>query len=220
MRSQAGRALYLYWNEVRAGRVAPQRFEIEPSRFSAFLPDTFILERVSPTSLRFRLAGTRMVSAFDMEFRGGNFLDLFASADHPAVTSSMNSVARHGSVAQFTLETKGSAGTGLTFECIVMPLQHRGTAIDRFLGTLAPLDPPEWIDTVKFVPDRLVDHILIWPDSKPKSLMTDSPRQAPFGPHIRHSKIVRFDRRQFRVYDGGLADSAPTPSNVKPLRTD
>jgi hypothetical protein len=36
----------------------------------------------------------------------------------------------------------------------------------------------------------------------------DSQRQAPFKPHIRKSRIVRSDRRQFRVYDGGLNDPA------------
>jgi len=29
--------LYSYWNEVRRGRIAPQRLEIEPSRIAAIL---------------------------------------------------------------------------------------------------------------------------------------------------------------------------------------
>ncbi len=42
-------------------------------------------------------------------------------------------------------------------------------------------------------------------------------RQAPFAPHIRKARIVRSDRRQFRVYEGGLGasdlpDHADTPS--------
>ena len=38
--------LYSYWNEVRAGRLAPQRLEIEPSRIAGVLAETFMLERV------------------------------------------------------------------------------------------------------------------------------------------------------------------------------
>ena len=34
-------------------------------------------------------------------------------------------------------------------------------------------------------------------------------RQAPFLPHIRKARIVRSDRRQFRVYDGGLNTPEP-----------
>ena len=51
---------------------------------------------------------------------------------------------------------------------------------------------------------RLVAHELIWPDGRPHSVVDKVDRQVPFLPHIRTARIVRADRRQFRVYDGGL----------------
>ena len=54
MREVITQALYGYWNEIRAGRLAPKRFEIEPSLIAGILPDTFILERVDNDTSRFR----------------------------------------------------------------------------------------------------------------------------------------------------------------------
>ena len=43
--------LYGYWNELRAGRLAPQRLEIEPSRIAGILSETFMLERIDAGTL-------------------------------------------------------------------------------------------------------------------------------------------------------------------------
>ena len=45
MKQRTIQTLYAYWNELRAGRIAPRRLEIEPSRISSILPETFMLER-------------------------------------------------------------------------------------------------------------------------------------------------------------------------------
>ncbi|MEQ1673140.1 MAG: PAS domain-containing protein, partial [Hyphomicrobium sp.] len=42
MREAITQKLYTYWNDIRAGRLAPKRFEIEPSQIASMLPDTFI----------------------------------------------------------------------------------------------------------------------------------------------------------------------------------
>ena len=75
MKQKTSQILFAYWNEVRGSRVAPRRFEIEPSRISEILPETFILERLDRETYRFRLAGTRICEEFGQELRGTNFLD-------------------------------------------------------------------------------------------------------------------------------------------------
>ncbi len=45
MKQRTIQTLYAYWNELRAGRVAPRRLEIEPARIGSILPETFMLER-------------------------------------------------------------------------------------------------------------------------------------------------------------------------------
>jgi len=65
--------LYGYWNEVRAGRLAPQRLDIEPSRIAEILAETFMLEWVEPGTYPYRLAGTQLCEIFGSELRGKNF---------------------------------------------------------------------------------------------------------------------------------------------------
>ena len=45
MQQPTSSQLYAYWDHVRNGRVAPRRFEIEPSMIAAVLPETFIVDR-------------------------------------------------------------------------------------------------------------------------------------------------------------------------------
>ena len=76
--------LYGYWNEVRAGRLAPQRLEIEPSQIAGILSETFMLERIDAATYQYRLAGTRLCEMFGSELRGKNFLEGWSEPDrHP-----------------------------------------------------------------------------------------------------------------------------------------
>ena len=56
--------LYAYWNGFRNGRIAPQRFEVDPSQISGLLRETFIAECSALNSFRFRLAGIDFLSLF------------------------------------------------------------------------------------------------------------------------------------------------------------
>ena len=62
--------LYRYWNELRAGRDAPGRSEVDPRRISGSLETMFILEARDDGQMRFRLAGTRLCEWLGMEARG------------------------------------------------------------------------------------------------------------------------------------------------------
>jgi hypothetical protein len=203
MRLNLSRALYTYWNETRRGRIAPKRFEIEPSRFAEHLPDTFILERIGPGTTRFRLAGTRISDAFGFEFRGVNIYDLFGDSDRLTLERQIAVISRHGAAGVFVIKAETSRGLTADFEMSLLPLTHTNEIVDRYLGTLAPLNPVSWLGTAPLTAPRIVSHELIWPDGRPHALIDAKHRQMPFAPHIRNARIVRVDRRQFRVYDGG-----------------
>jgi hypothetical protein len=63
-------ALHSYWNDLRAGRDAPYRSEIDPRRIRGALDTMFILETTAEGGLRFRLAGTRLGELTGQELRG------------------------------------------------------------------------------------------------------------------------------------------------------
>jgi hypothetical protein len=52
---------------------------------------------------------------------------------------------------------------------------------------------------------RLIAAEAVWPEGRPHALVDKLSRQSPLQPHVRNARIVRQDRRQFRVYDGGLS---------------
>lgn len=205
MQQAVSQSLYSYWNALRGDRPAPRRFEIEPSHIAHNLPDTFILERVTPANIRFRLAGSRIVDALGIELRGRNLLDLFGSEGAEAVRARMELIASRCAVGIFRVMASNDAGKSAAFEILVMPLTHTQGAVERFLGCVAPIERPSWLGTEQLRSLELVDNDLIWPNgtSLVPSLSADD--QPPALPARRPGRIVRSERRQFRVYDGGLS---------------
>ena len=86
------RQLYAYWDRVRNGRVAPRRFEIEPAKIAALLPQSFIAENAGMLSYRFRLAGTKICEQFGREPRGADLLGLWDAKDRDAVASLLRNI--------------------------------------------------------------------------------------------------------------------------------
>jgi hypothetical protein len=208
MNEAVSQSLFTYWNELRKGRVAPKRFEIEPSSIAGYLPDTFILERIDKVTTRFRLAGTRISEAFGEEFRGANFFEIFDTRDRAMLQNEIATIASQGAVGVMSIRAGNGSGLSTMFEAIVLPLTHTRGAIDRFLGSIVPVEKPDWLGTVPLTYRKVVSHSLVWPDNRANSLVARESRQAPFLPSVRQAKIVRSDRRQFRVYEGGLSGHA------------
>lgn len=200
-----GQALFDYWNEVRGDRVAPRRFEVEPSRIATILPDTFILEKVDADTSRFRVAGTRLGDAFGLEFRGLNIFELFNEQDRITLKRQLSIISLKGAVGVFELLAETNSGLTARFSLTLMPLVHTRDVVDRFVGTIAKTQNLPWIGTVPLETLRLGATELVWPDGRQHAMIDGRDRQTPFAPPLREARIVRADRRQFRVYDGGLA---------------
>jgi hypothetical protein len=205
MKNKTSQILYAYWNEVRGKRIAPRRFEIEPARIGSILPETFILERTENATHRFRLAGTRIFESFGVEFRGTDFLALWQGVDRDLVAVELGNTTAQGGIVVFAMEAATSDGRRAVFEVILMPLVHTGQVIDRIVGAISCANPPSWLGTERLDNRRLVERETIWADGRPHAVLASGERQPPFAPHTRTAKLVRSDRRQFRVYDGGLA---------------
>ena len=66
-----------YWENLRAGRSAPSRSEVDPRQIQSSLEHTFILERVRDGHPRVRLAGMAVCDLLGMELRGMPARSLF-----------------------------------------------------------------------------------------------------------------------------------------------
>lgn len=208
MRTRTSQLLYAYWNDVRGSRLAPRRFEIEPSRIAAVLPETFILERVDFETYRFRLAGTRICEQVGVELRGSDFLEGWTAEDRVTLQRALLSISQQGGVLTLEVRATGREPTRqVDFEIIMLPLLHLAPTADRYLGCWCALDAPSWLGAEKLTSCAVTACEIVWPDGRPHAVVERQERQVPFLPHVRSSRLVRVDRRQFRVYDGGLSGS-------------
>ena len=205
MKQKITRTLYTYWNEVRQDRMAPRRFEIEPSQIASILPNTFILERIDSETFRYRLAGTAICDSFRQEFRDSNFLDGWAEDDRVAIERMLAAVTQQGGVGLIDIEAAAAQNRTVAFEAVMLPLVHTRDSVDRVLGALSPVNPPDWLGSEPLISKRIRNIEIVWPNGRPQSVIDAQHRQVPFLPHVRKARIVRSDRRQFRVYDGGLS---------------
>ena len=215
MRHAASEALYTYWNEVRRGRIAPERLEIQPARIGSILLDTFILERVGTRRFRFRLTGTRVSQRFGMDLRSMDFLERWSPADRSVLEHHLEAITDRGCACVFTAEaqTTSRGSPPHTLEILVLPLVHTGNAIDRLLCALVPLDETGPAMNTRFTSLKLVAAEPFWPDGFARDdgrlfegrISQEIPSLAA---HVRTARIVRRGRRQFRVYEGGRTQPA------------
>jgi hypothetical protein len=200
--------LHSYWNEVRAGRLAPQRLEIEPSRIAGILSETFMLERIDAGTYQFRLAGTRLCEVFGSELRGKNFLAGWSDQDRRVLERQLATISEQGAAALLTIE--GVADTRHRVELVAnfLPLLHAGK-ITRIIGAMSATSSPPWLGSEPLRSRHLKQHQLLWPDGRPHALLARLGRQAPFHPGLAGAgvRIVKAEHRRFRVFDGGRAGS-------------
>jgi hypothetical protein len=199
--------LYSYWNQVRAGRLAPRRLEIEPSRIAGILAETFMLERVDQSTYPYRLAGTRLCELLGKELRGTNFLDGWSDQDRPMLERLLASVCDQGAVVTLTADSGTDARHRVETETILLPLLHAGSTVGRIIGATSAASSPYWLHGDVALNHRLVRHELVWPDGRPHSVIERSGKQAPFLAEPANARMANVLRRQFRVLEGGRAGS-------------
>lgn len=159
--------LYAYWDRVRNGRVAPRRFEIEPAKISALLPETFIAERNGARGYRFRLAGTRICEQFGRELRGTDLLDLWADAGRRAVSSMLHTVLTDAAIGYGRCRAFGRDNRHVCFEFLFLPLIHIGETPNRLLGAFTAMEPPFWLGTEPLLRQELTELNLHCPGEAP-----------------------------------------------------
>jgi len=201
MQQRTLQILYAYWNGLRAGRIAPSRLEIDPSRIGAILPEIFLIERVDAATYSYRLAGTRLCEIFGRELRGTNLLDGWAAADRALLARDLTLTCEHGAGTHFVVEAGAGSSRRVQLETLLLPLMHAGSAIGRVIGATSAIASPHWLGHDKLIDKRLVSHEQIWPDGRPRSAAAAGSHTAP-APSLPPATL-KGDRRAFRVLDGG-----------------
>lgn len=148
MKNVATRALYDYWERLRAGRAAPERSEVDPGSIRTLLGDVFMLELGGTDSHVVRLAGTRICALLGQEWKGRPFAEPFAARDWPEVYKLLDGVAESARPAVAGIQGETADGRTIDLELLVLPLRHRGRTHARLMGSLIAADWPYWAGNI------------------------------------------------------------------------
>jgi hypothetical protein len=197
MKHPSIRELFDYWNARRGRRLAPERTEIEPGAIRRVLADTFILSLEPGAGHPFRIAGTRVCALFNRELKGEAFLDLWSIESRRAIRDLLMIVADESVGVAASASAVNAGEAVLRLELVLLPLSHNGRTDARFLGALAPSEPPAWLGTSPLAGLALETHRYVGP----AAAGTPRPRAIVPKPHFRLAggRI----RHGFVVYDGG-----------------
>jgi hypothetical protein len=212
MKQKSPNTLYGYWNELRAGRIAPRRLEVEPSRIASILSETFMLERVNAADYQYRLAGTRLCELFGTELRGSNFLSGWEEAEQAVLAHQLALICGEGAVLVLELET-GAARHALKFEAILLPLLHTGDSINRIIGAMCLTSPAPFQGGERACRLRLRKYEVIRPDGRPRALHERCVLTAPLQ-LLQHlpEPSPKVERLHLRVLEGGRRFCKKQPS--------
>jgi hypothetical protein len=209
MHQNGTQKVYRYWNGLRGAHTAPARSDITPAALDRSLAHIFILD-ADEMSVRFRLAGTWLGSAFGHELTGHGFGALFDRDDRSLAQRVADAVRSEHTVAVFDLTAKADPERRLDMEMVLLPLSG---APSRILGAIHPCGRPFWLGAFPLGPARVTGVRLIDPD---RPLFNLANRPAIPLASRRITRPTTAPRRLFRVIDGNRA-AAVVPRARPPL---
>lgn len=207
MKHRTNQILFSYWNHARRGRAAPHRFDIEPARLAAILPDALIVEHRSNGDYYYRLAGTRICDTFGIELRATLFADFWSKQDFQKLETLLAGVRDQSRIALITFEAKTLDKRSALFELLLLPLTINGQTNDRFLGTMAAVETPGWLGYEPIVEVELLSADGYWPEEL-SQLPILAPHPTAKVPAASSRSAVRavVTSPRFRVIEGGRSE--------------
>jgi hypothetical protein len=208
------RALYNYWERLRAGRPCPYRAEVDPRDMTGDARHLFVLEDVGKGNLRFRLAGTSLIDAFGYELRGMSVRSIMEGKSRESFVALVEETLAEPGVGYARLH----APDGVTvWEVVLLPLRGNFGEIDRLIGCLHPVSgrTPEAETQAGGAPLRFtINEMSIRPvDDAVKATQGDAMPLAGFGEG--QASFEGAPGSGFTAIDGGLGESE-RPGGARP----
>lgn len=127
-----------YWDALRSDGAAPRRADVDPRGLERALPHAFMLERVAPGVLRFRLAGRALSDLMGMDVRGMPLSALFTAPARDELAQIAEAVFTRPQSLRLSLDTERGLGRPpIEAELLLLPLMGDDGQVDRALGALA-----------------------------------------------------------------------------------
>lgn len=181
MKHENTRTLFQYWDDLRAGRIAPYRSEVDPRAIAPLLDSTFILEHLRDGATRFRLAGTKFCDSFGMELRGMSALALWQGDCRTRMRSLLNRLVEEPCIGHVACAVETRGGLMFESEFLFLPLRGDTGELNRILGCCYHIGPNARAVVDQQILHHWIDDIVARPiqtevvDAPP----TERPRPAP-----------------------------------------
>lgn len=207
MRHSASKKIFSYWNNLRNGRKAPERAEIEPSDIREYLGDTFILE-VNKTlrTISFRLAGTRLCSSYGQELKGLGFLNLWDEEDNLRIIRAVTRTYKDYRPATISHKGKTAEGREVDFETLILPLLPTHDGDIRLLGICTPKETPYWLGSEPITHNKVISTYNMDIDGHEDvngSTLVPFPHDLQISPNIASAGTEGRQFGHLRILDGG-----------------
>ncbi len=197
MRQAGSFELFAYWDELRRGRAAPERADLDPAAIRNVLADTFMLEVDAERTYPFCLSGTRLSALFDAELKGWSFLSLWNEAQRAEIVRMMQMVVDGTCPIVAGAAAAPEDYDSTEFELLLLPLRYYGKTHARVLGRLAPAKRPSWLG---LIPIEVLDFLSMRVLDDPNPAPAGGASRAGLGSSPVFSSFEQ--RRHLRIYIG------------------
>lgn len=133
--------LLSYWENLRAGRIAPMRSELDPRQITGALDHTFVLEYNGPLDVRFRLAGMALCKMMGMELRGMPARALIDISHRDELSRVLDELVTSPKIVELVLKTSSAQSPKLKARMLLLPMQNDAGQFTRILGCLVSKGP-------------------------------------------------------------------------------
>jgi hypothetical protein len=135
-----------HWENLRGGRIAPSRSEIDPRQIENALRHAFIIERVADGEARFRIAGMGLCDLMGMEVRAMPANSVILPDNRDQFSTIVQGLFSTPEIIELSLETVAPGQRRLKADMLLLPMMNDLGEITRILGCLvangAATSPP------------------------------------------------------------------------------
>lgn len=186
----SSRQLLAAWDEMRAGRPAPSRRDLDLRQVKELMSQLFIAERDKPSGgFTWRLAGTGLCSLHARELTGTDMLAGWEDFERGVFHRFLSAVTGAGQIAQFRIRFLTDRQQTFTAEMLALPMQATDASAIHILGGLFPFREAGLRHYESLAPAELTSARFITPD-----LARDADEATPAAP-MRRFQVIAGGRR-------------------------
>ena len=157
------RALFRYWETLRAERPCPTREEFELADVKATLADMVVIDRdYLRNSFKFRLAGTRVCALFGQTLTGRNVVEGWDGFEADVISRHLMTVINQQQPAVIRMRLTTDRGQIVAAELVALPVQMRGSRRFQIIGGLFPFRAAQGLGHERMTNRELVSARVIW----------------------------------------------------------